>query len=571
LRPARGAQQYTRAGLSGAWRCFRPVLSFAYLRDEDEGRISLGHAYLFEQRGVASPGSIELESGLLRAAKTVPRTVGIGIQYDVQDPDEPGSSLGRLLLQTCLLPDREEPYLLSFELARRRIMMMLEELEERGLFGLPSDDPVMTRFTQAREAFLQALVLQRKKPDERLAGFSLEADVQAKRAISLSIAAGEELISRESDRLIEKRATGEEYEAAFKRARATPEGDAIPAGAPVRAPAASYAVVRGMPRVGCAVDTRAISEPITSAVAKSCDFVVIPMRWIDMEPSEGAYSFAATDKWIEWAVRTGRKNITAGPLVDFRRSAVPEWLHIWENDYETLRELVYEHVRQLVIRYRRTIGTWTLTSGLHASRDFSLAPEQAIDLTRVCAMVLRKLHPKATLQVEVSQPWGDYADPKGDLPPTLYCQLLSEAAVSFDAIALRLQMGSPAPGGGVRDLLSISHVLDRYAEFERPLAVSACGAPSSNVGENPGWWKSGWTPDTQAKWLEAVGRLAASKPYVRSFAWHQLGEGQTDRKPIEMESGGLVTMGGEPKPGLAKLALLRRELHEVAARHAGKD
>jgi hypothetical protein len=544
------------------------VLSFAYLRDEDEGRISLGHAYLFEQRGVASPGSVELEGGLVRANKAAPRTVGIGIQYDVDDPDEPGGSLGRLLMQTCLLPERDEPYLLSFELARRRIMMMLEELEERGLFGLPSDDPVMSRFTQAREAFLQALVLQRKEPDDRLSGFSIEADRQAKRAIALSVAAGEELITRESDRLITHRATGEEYAHAFKVARSGPEGDAIAEGAPVRAPAASYTVVRGMPRVGCAVDTRSISDPVTSAAAKACDFVVVPMRWIDMEPSEGAYSFASTDKWIEWAVRTGRKNVTAGPLVDFRRSAVPEWLHIWENDYETLRELVYEHVRQLVIRYRRTVGTWTLTSGLHASRDFSLAPEQAIDLTRVCAMVLRKLHPKATLVVEVSQPWGDYADPKGDLPPTLYCQLLSEAAVSFDAIGLRLQMGSPAPGGGVRDLLSISHLLDRYAEFERPLAISACGAPSTNIGEQPGWWKSGWTPETQARWLTEVGRLAASKPYVRSFAWHQLSDGQGDRKPIEMESGGLVDASGAAKEGLSKLALLRRELHEATAKQA---
>lgn len=47
--------------------------------------------------------------------------------------------------------------------------------------------------------------------------------------------------------------------------------------------------------------------------------------------------------------------IVAGPVIDLRRGNVPEWLYMREHDYETLRELVYEHVKNLVTRYRHAL------------------------------------------------------------------------------------------------------------------------------------------------------------------------------------------------------------------------
>ena len=62
---------------------------------------------------------------------------------------------------------------------------------------------------------------------------------------------------------------------------------------------------------------------------------------------------------------------------------------------DTLRELVYEHVRQIVTRYRRAVSRWIVASGLHVNESFGFTFEQLMDLTRVCMMVVRKLHPAA--------------------------------------------------------------------------------------------------------------------------------------------------------------------------------
>ena len=36
-----------------------------------------------------------------------------------------------------------------------------------------------------------------------------------------------------------------------------------------------------------------------------------------------------------WASKSG-KPIVAGPLLDFSKRAVPEWMYVWQNDYERI-------------------------------------------------------------------------------------------------------------------------------------------------------------------------------------------------------------------------------------------
>ena len=538
------------------------MLRFAFLNEGDEAAtISLGHACLFGQGGVAIASTVSVKGGEITCEKTAPGTVGLALQYRVAPMPGSDEPMGDLLLRTCVLPERDEPYLLALELARRRIMLMLEELEDWGLFDLPEDSPVMKHFAAARDAFAKALILQRTDPHDDLGGFSLEADRQARLTLTLCVSVGEELAQQRAEQQLAQRIAGTEYKRAFIKAKRGVEGvEAL--GAPVRSLDGLSVVLPSLARVGCAVTPSAFDEPIANHLRTTCDFVTVPMRWVDMEPQEGAYSFTNTDKWIEWAVRKAKLGVVAGPIIDLRAAAIPDWLHIWENDYETLRELVYEHVRQIVIRYRRAVPVWTVVSGIHASENFHLAPDQVIDLTRVCTMVLRKLHPKARVQVEITHPWGEYgATTKNALPPRLYCELISQAAVNFDVLGIRLQMGEPIAGGATRDLLAISEMLDRFAEFERPIAISAFGAPSTMLpqreGRMPGQWGAEWSSKRQAEWIAAVGRLAASKPYVQSICWQELADvpGQ-----FEMASGGLVDSSGEPKPALASLAELRRQM-----------
>ena len=150
-------------------------------------------------------------------------------------------------------------------------------------------------------------------------GLCPKADKSASQALALAINAGEGLSLIQADRQIKARLSGKQYaDARAHLLRLTPEAP----------------------------------------------------PWVDLEPREGSYSFGPTDKWIEWAVRTAKVPVVAGPVIDFRASSTPDWLYIWENDYETLRDLVIEHMQAVVTRLRRTITRLTAASGLHVFTNF---------------------------------------------------------------------------------------------------------------------------------------------------------------------------------------------------------
>ncbi|MFG0283335.1 MAG: endo-1,4-beta-xylanase [Phycisphaerales bacterium JB039] len=525
-------------------------LSFAIFDEEGRPATSwpLGHAFLSGPDGSPSPSELQVADGRIVCGRPSGEAAALTVQFPV------GSGGDLLSLSTTLLPVRAEPYLLSLEIARERIMLGLNAMERWGLFGLPAEDPAMDAFTRARDAFFTALVRQ------RAGGLpSAEADRLARESIDLCVQAGEQLALREAAQQWAGRISGERYREATRRAERALGIELPSATVAIKAPDSLGVTLPGTARLGCAVNPAIMTEPMQKAIAATCDFITVPMRWAHLEPREGEYSFRNTDRWIEWAVRKAKLPICAGPLIDFADGATPEWLSIWENDYETLRDLIYEHVKQIVTRYRRTVTWWTVVSGLPLSRGFRLRYEQIMDLTRVCVLATRKLHPKGKVQVEVAQPFGEYAAARdGVMGPLLYADVVSQSGIQLDAIALRIEMGQPAPGGAARDLMMLSELLDRYAELDKPLSVSVLGAPSEAApadGADPGRWRGGWTAETQAQWLEGAAAIAMAKPYIHSVSWQELADSP---RPMSMPGGGLMTPDGLFKPALKKFAELRQ-------------
>ena len=521
-------------------------------------------------------GSAIAEPGLIRCEKTNAEAAALSLQVNLDaralatidaDPLPDGSPLrpmGELILQTCLLPERDRPYLLTLELARHRVMLILNKLEEWQAFESLADDPVMPVVDHARDAFTRALVAlpHGAAPDD-------DADRLALRALWIAMEASERLAVRQAELDFGGPARAEMH------ARAA---DDLGASQPVLHPTRAGLVLPHAPAIGCAISPLVFSEQAKGLAANTADFITMPVRWIEMEPAEGEYAFARTDRWIEWAVRTAKLPVVAGPVVDFRPHAVPEWLYIWENDYETLRELVYEHMKAVVTRYRRTVSRWTVCSGLHANRNFAFTFEQMIDLTRICVLVVRKLHPKAKVQVEIVEPWGEHhsAD-RRSLPPTLYAEMLAQAGIQFDTLALRVQMGVPAPGLATRDLMAFSAMLDQYAALDRPIALSAVGVPAAPIdtasladpdapAEEPdepgaarsgGTWRQPWSPQAQADWASAFLSVALAKPFVQSVCWQDLADPPSS---AEMPKGALADAAFAPRPVHERLAALRSAL-----------
>lgn len=578
------------------------MLSFAVFDGSGPAREwPLRKAYLFGPEEVPVQGDVFFENGVIHCEKPTADAAGLALQFQVDLPagvvprvppiggsgSKPlggvykgDTGLGLLTLRTCLLPDRTEPYLLSLELARHRIMMILNKLEQWSLFDLAADHPILKQFEAARAEFTTALVsLCHKTTTNGVSGpdpvSTQQADAAAKRALSLSIDAGEQLALLHAERQLKLRLDGSLHRQASDRAAEALSADrSIPDGA-AKNPDGAGVVMPSPPQIGCSVSPAVFSDALSRVIAGACDFVNVPMRWIDMEPTEGKYSFAKTDKWIEWAVRTAKLPVHAGPLIDFRELCVPEWLYIWENDYETLRELVYEHVKTIVTRYRRTITRWTVCSGLHVNESFQMTLERMMDLTRMCALLVRKLHPNAKVQIEIAQPWGEYfARNKRSMPPKMYADMIPQAGIMVDAYALRIQMGQPTAGNSTRDLMAIVDLLDRFAELDKPLCITAIGVPSQPVtrpaaapreADSPttrapytlldgGHWRAPWSTEMQARWTAQAVPLIASLPYVHSVCWQDL----YDSPAADMTCGGLVSETGTIKPAALSLAEVRK-------------
>lgn len=546
------------------------------------------HVHLVGPEEVPSQGVVTLADGEVRSEKHAALTsVGLAVQVVVPRPQLPEHlaallptaqtpTLGLLTLQTTLLPDREKPYMLMLELARRQIMLLINKLEDWQLTDLPAEHPVQQQFELARDRFTQALIASPKRSLLAPTGYSPQANALAAQALALATEAGEELALIQAARQLKQRFTGEAYTAAAAKATKI-LGEKPAPNAIVTVPGQPHVTLPGVPLVGCAVSPQAFAEPLHKAVSGCCDFVSMPMRWIDLEPVEGKYNFATTDRWIEWAVRTAKLPIVAGPIVDFRPRATPDWLFIWENDYETLSDLVAEHVQAVVTRYRRTVSRWTVASGLHVNTNFKISFEQIINLTRMAVMLVKKLHPTAKIQVEVQQPWGEYlATNRRSIPPLTYAEAALATGLPIDAIALRVQMGHAEPGLSTRDMLSLSAMLDRYAALEKPVFVTAVGCPSAAIAPTPyraragadaedpyepGYWRSPWSEAVQAQWMTQALSIMCAKPYVQGVCWHELYDFPPDRAP-EMPFGGLLNSSGQPKAALARLGEIRAALRE---------
>ena len=99
---------------------------------------------------VPTPGRVTFEDNLL-VVEGDGEAAGVMLEWDAGDA-------GRYTLETCRLPEREEPYLLSVELLRHRLMKVLQKQEDWALFDLDGDrEHIGQRLTRVKAKFAEAL------------------------------------------------------------------------------------------------------------------------------------------------------------------------------------------------------------------------------------------------------------------------------------------------------------------------------------------------------------------------------------------------------------------------------
>lgn len=481
----------------------------------------LRNAYMIGTDGNAMRCEVRFENGVILAEKRETGSASLALQHRVGE-------LGELTLQTCLLPDRDEPYLLNLELARHRLMTLFAKLEDWGMFDLPVDHPVTRRTEKAREAFVQALCLQGDDP--------ARAERLAEQCLSIALDGSEELALAHSELLLARRKS-------------------------------SAAQTRHI--VGCGVRLDDQHERLRVGLAANFDYLMLPVPWKALAPEESDYHWTRTDSWAEWALQS-RAAIMAGPLVSFDNWTLPDWLYIWEHDYDTIRDLAYEHIERVVGRYRSAVAAWNVVSGLHVNNHFHFNFEQLMDLTRMGLMLVKKLRPQTRALVEIQQPFGEYYSANArSIPPVMYADIVVQSGVAFDGFSIKLIMGQARPGQFTRDLMQVSTLLDQFGGYGKPLYVTLA-VPSEPVtqmmiadpqapepvDDNAGFWRRAWTPSVQSHWLEAAFQIVASKPYVEGVAWQQL----LDTPEIELPLSGLISEELQPKPAYKRVTAFRRAM-----------
>ena len=446
--------------------------------------------------------------------------------------------VGCFVLETCRLPPRKKPYILNVELARHRIMRLVHKQEDWNLWtpetapsGAAGESLRMVR--RAQEQFAEALGLLHDPP---------AAATKADEALSTAIAAGEGMA----------RAHAEATLLARKRAGSVPKT-----------------------MFGVRADPAIKNAKYRGTLARFFDYATVPMPWGQLQPEEELFDTAATDSTVEFLHRN-RVPTIAGPLVDFAEGQVPEWLFIYEHDFESLRDLAFEYVKSVVTRYRRVVRLWNVTAGLHAPGSFSLSFEQMIELTRLLVNQVKAVIPQAKTVVTARLPFGEHLAASGaaaGVPSLLYAEMVAQSGVDCDAIGLELQIGMPRRGEFCRDLFQISSALDRFSALGKPLFVTSIACPdrerSSAGAKDPadaGRWHGPWSPDRQAKWLRTVYRLAMSKPFVENLAWSDLSD--FDAARTSLPGSGLLDDMLRPKPAFEAVQELRRALRPPSAQPA---
>mgnify|MGYP006290877463 CR=1 FL=1 len=496
------------------------MLRFDVYLDGGSEPLALDGAYAFGQDGIPMRADLAAADGLLSCVKRAPGACGVALPWEA-------GAAGRLLLPTTRLPERREPYSLNVEMARAQMARVAQKREEWGLFDYAGGAEINEEFARVREAFLEALT----------AADPAAAAAHADRALAEGLVLGERMALFHADIL---------------RGRRKKDAGG---------------------RFGCTVDLADTGPAYLERLLACADVLHVPVPWKHTEPKEGTHAYEQVDAWISAAGRH-RRPVTAGPLLSFEPTELPEWLYLWEHDYEALRDVIYEHIQRIVHRYDRHVDVWNVVSGIHARNSFDLTFEQLMELTRLSCRLVKELAPQSKVLVELAMPFGEfYARNQRTIPPLLYADMAVQSGVRFDAFALPLCMGLPEDGLYVRDLLQLSALLDEFVSLGKPVHVSACQVPSAGGGEaddawggqkDPaaaGHWHGPWSERLQAEWLQAACRIALSKPFVASVCWRDL----ADRPGALLPHGGLCGRDLEPKLAYTELRNFRASVRGGSA------
>lgn len=428
---------------------------------------------------------------------------------------------GRFMLATATLMQRDRPYQLAVELARGKINQVRNQLADWQSIGLAVPGKVDAALHKGLEALAHAVTNQ--DDAARAAGL-------AQKAIVLALDAADLLVAGYTDQAL----------AARHRS-----------GQKLRTLLAAN------------LGRHTLDMPLAAYYLKAFNAAQVPISWRSVEATESVCQWEQTDRQIA-ACRQHELTVCAGPLLRLDAGGVPDWLYLWEGDFDSILSFISEFVEQAVKRYRGQVDEWQCAARVNVGEDLSLSEEQRLRLTARVIELTHQLDPKTPLIVRFDQPWAEYMGRTApDFSPLHFADALVRSGLKLAGVGIEINMGYQPGGSYPRDRLEFSRLLDLWAYLGLPLHVTLAvpGGEASVPGARghlsplPQALPGGWSPENQAAWIKHYVPLLMSKPSVHGICWNQLMDGDAE----ELNFGGLFDAAGNPKPGLTSLIGLRRK------------
>ncbi|MHC4426351.1 MAG: endo-1,4-beta-xylanase [Planctomycetota bacterium] len=473
-------------------------------------KFTLCGAYLFGGDGIGVRRTqITFKDGFVECSKSNLETAGLALLWPID-------GFGRVLLPTTCLPERERPYNLNVEIARAKLMQIVNKREDWLFFN--TIEGLADLLRQAQDLFVRA-IQNISVPSEA----SKLADESLKKAIVFS----EKLAIKQAESLFKTRSK-------------------------------SHGFGRGC--FGCRTDPLEIDNPVyVEKLLELFGSVTIPINWARIEPRKGSFDFSKIDACVDVL---GKKKLalSAGPLLCFSKEYLPKWLLRGGTGFEKIRETAYQFVSKVVARYSGVIRAWYAISGLNVFNHFGFGFEQVLEMTRAANMAVKQASERASKIIEVSSPWGEYyTTTPNSIPPLVYMDMVVQSGINFDAFGLQVRFGKNQSGMHIRDMMQISAILDYFGPIAKPLYMTNIEVPSQDGnglhdGKVAGIWHEQWNQSRQGQWIEQFCKIALSKPFVSSVTYSNL----IDTEDSTIAHSGLLTDQLEPKESFRTL----KKLHD---------
>ncbi len=424
---------------------------------------------------------------------------------------------GLLTLSSGSLIERPDPYLAPLELARGTAVQVRNQLAEWQLIGLSVPEAARRKLAEAVEQLSRAAVGQ---DDVAAAAGRAEESLQA------ALEAGNLLAAAYTEQAL-----------AVRRRN----GGRVPG------------LLAGE------LPTEPLEARASRQFAQAFNAAVAPLAWRETEATEGHFSWTTSDRQIEWCRLAGLK-VLGGPLLPFDRLALPDWLSLFEDDFDSVLQFASAFAKAAVARYRGKVDGWIAAGRINAAEDLALSEQERLRLVARIVDLVRALDREAPVLASFDQPWGENLRQRGsDLPSLHFADALVRAGLGLDGLMIEMNVGY-WPGGTLpRHPVEFSRQVDSWSVLGLPLWLSFC-APSAE-GDDPLARRktkvaaAGWSPAAQRAFAARFVPLALAKPGVQGVVWSQTSDSQPHRFP----HAGLFDAAGRAKPALAALAALRRD------------